>query len=160
MTADGAMPCIAEPGLRAKRIAVKFAGDPHEFAKRLRRAQHRHMGRNLASKRGLTRQAPALVAASWSAYFRLSKNVRCIGPASSSEARPLTCWPPREGSTNMRLRQRGDFSQRRRRRLLEECRLRHSTRRGPAGEPGSVRIEPTLCIDAFFTRTGPLPLNA
>src|SRR4029450_13906088 len=30
---------------------------------------------------------------------RLSKNVRCIGPASSSDASPLTCWPPRDGST-------------------------------------------------------------
>ena len=53
-----------------------------------------------ASKRGLTRQAPALVAASWSAYLRLSKNARCMGPASSSEASPLITWPPRAGSTN------------------------------------------------------------
>ena len=88
----------------------------------------------LASKRGLTRHAPALVDASWSAYFRLSKNARCIGPASSSEASPLTAWPPREAIDQMRLRQRGDFGQRRRRRLLEKCRLRHSTRRGPAGD--------------------------
>ena len=93
----------------------------------------------LASKRGLTRQAPALVAASWSAYLRLSKNVRCIGPASSSEASPLICWPPRDGIDQMRLRQRGDVSQRRRRRLLEEGRLRHSTRRGPAGDRHSER---------------------
>src|SRR5258708_2320364 len=53
----------------------------------------------LASNRSLTRHAPAFVEASWSAYFRLSKNVRCIGPASSSDASPLTCWPPRDGST-------------------------------------------------------------
>ena len=32
----------------------------------------------------------------------------------------------------MRLRQRRDIGQRRRRRLFEKCRLRHSTRRGPA----------------------------
>src|ERR1700676_4459868 len=51
------------------------------------------------SKRWLIRQAPARVEASWSAYLRLSKNVRCIGPASSSEASPLTSCPPREAST-------------------------------------------------------------
>src|SRR6267154_2531197 len=53
-----------------------------------------------ASKRELTRQAPALVAVSWSAYLRLSKNVRCIGPASSSDASPLIVCPPRAGSAN------------------------------------------------------------
>jgi hypothetical protein len=40
-------------------------------------------------------------AASWSAYLRLSKKVRCMGPASSSEASPLIIRPPREGSTNV-----------------------------------------------------------
>ncbi len=90
----------AEPGLRTKRVAVEARGQ----SSRIRgtagpRAARRRGPGHLASKRALTRHAPALVEASWSAYFRLSKNVRCIGPASSSEASPLTCWPPRDAST-------------------------------------------------------------
>src|SRR6516165_4637797 len=44
--------------------------------------------------------APAMVAASWSAYLKFSKNDRCIGPASSSEASPLIFRPALGGSTN------------------------------------------------------------
>ena len=46
-----------------------------------------------------SRVAGSLSRISWTSFFRLSKNARCIGPDSSSEASPLTCWPPREGST-------------------------------------------------------------
>src|ERR1700686_2227475 len=35
---------VAEPGLRAKGVAVQLARNFHEFAKRLGRAQHRNMG--------------------------------------------------------------------------------------------------------------------
>ena len=37
------------------------------------------------------------------------------------------------------LNERGDLSQRRRRRFLEKYRLRHSTRRGPARDRGQTR---------------------
>src|SRR6266853_813134 len=58
----------------------------------------------------------------------------------------------------MRLRQRGDIGQRRRRRLLEERRLRHSTRRGPAGDRtrASVLMNQNralfYCLDALSSR--------
>ncbi len=150
----------AEPGLRTQRIAVELARDLDEFAERMRRAQHGDMGRDGRLEARCTRQAPALVEASWSAYFRLSKNVRCIGPASSSDASPLTIWPPRAASTKCACVSAASRSQRRRRRLFKEGRLRHSTRRGPAGDrksaPGLVdqnRAPPMLSC-AFFPRTG------
>jgi hypothetical protein len=55
---------IVEPGLRAKRIGVPFARQLDEGAERLAGPQHRHMGGHLGLERGLTRQAPALVALS------------------------------------------------------------------------------------------------
>ena len=99
MIADGAMPAMPNQdcGRSASRCSSRAT---------CTKARNGWAARNtatwagtLASKRGLTRQAPALVDASWSAYFRLSKKPRCIGPASSSDASPLTSWPARDGST-------------------------------------------------------------
>ena len=111
----------------------------------------------LASKRSLTRQAPALVEASWSAYFRLSKNVRCIGPASSSEASPLTCWPPRDASAKCAFVNAAISASVDDRRLFEESRLRHSTRRGPAGDRTRAAVlinqnRALSSLDAFSSR--------
>src|SRR6185295_1856649 len=100
MMADGAMPSVSN------QDCGRSASACHSRAS-LTKARNGWLARSTAtwagtwaSKRGLTRQAPALVALSWSAYRRLSKNARCMGPASSSEARPLITWPPRAGSTN------------------------------------------------------------
>src|ERR1700687_5114736 len=99
MTADAAIPALLNQdcGRRASRYSSRaiFTNSRNGWAARITAT----WAGTAASKRALTRHAPALVEASWSAYFRLSKNVRCIGPASSSEASPLTCWPPRDAST-------------------------------------------------------------
>src|SRR6202048_1589407 len=98
MTAEAAMPVLPNQdcGRSASRCSSRaiFTNSRKGWAAR----KTATWAGTLASNRRLTRHAPAFVEASWSAYFRLSKNVRCIGPASSSDASPLTCWPPREGS--------------------------------------------------------------
>src|SRR5258708_8976598 len=99
MIAEAAMPAVPNQdcGRRASLCSPRaiFTNSRNGWAAR----KTATWAGTLASNRSLTRHAPAFVEASWSAYFRLSKNVRCIGPASSSEASPLTCWPPRDGST-------------------------------------------------------------
>ena len=140
---------IVEPGLRAKRIGVPFARQLDEGAERLGGPQHRDMGGHLGLERGLTRIAPAFVAWSWSTYLRY-RNARCMGPASSSEARPLITWPPQR-IDQYRSHQRRQFGQRRGSRLLEEYRLRHSTRRSPAGLTSSA---------ARLPRTGRTPTTS
>src|SRR5258706_1997028 len=99
MTAEAAIPAVPNQdcGRRASLCSSRaiFTNSRNGWAAR----NTATWAGTLASNRSLTRHAPAFVEASWSAYFRLSKNVRCIGPASSSDASPLTCWPPRDGST-------------------------------------------------------------
>src|SRR5712671_5356265 len=99
MTAEAAMPGLPNQdcGRRASLCSSRaiFTNSRNGWAAR----KIATWAGTLASNRSLVRHAPACVEASWSAYFRLSKNVRCIGPASSSEASPPTCWPPRDGST-------------------------------------------------------------
>ena len=41
---------VAEPGLRTQRVAVPFPRDPDKGPERLRRAQHRHVGRHAPLK--------------------------------------------------------------------------------------------------------------
>src|SRR6185312_10252277 len=100
MMADGAMPSLSN------QDCGRSASACHSRAS-LTKARNGCAARNTAtwvgtrpSKRALTSTAPALVALSWSAYLRLSKNARCIGPASSSEASPLITRSPRAGSAN------------------------------------------------------------
>src|SRR5882757_3156097 len=99
MTADGAMPVL--PNQDCGRSATLYSSREIFTNSRNGWAARKTAtwAGTLASKRSLTRHAPAFVEASWSAYFRLSKNAKCIGPASSSEASPLSCWPAREAST-------------------------------------------------------------
>src|SRR6266480_4121911 len=103
MTADGAMPALPNQdcGRSASPCSARaiLTNSRNGWATRKTATWAGTRG----SKRALTRQAAALVEASWSAYFRLSKNVRCIGPACSSEARPLICWLPRDGSAKCAL---------------------------------------------------------
>src|SRR5216684_401923 len=99
MTAEAAMPVLPNQdcGRSASRCSSRaiFTNSRKGWAAR----KTATWAGTSASNRLLTRHAPAFVEASWSAYFRLSKNARCIGPASSSEASPATGWPPRDGST-------------------------------------------------------------
>src|SRR5712672_3149914 len=99
MTADGAMPALPNQDCGRSASPCSRRATFTNSRKGWTARKTATWAGTLASKRLLTRQAPAFVEASWSAYFRVSKNVRCIGPASSSEASPLTCWPPRDGST-------------------------------------------------------------
>jgi len=119
MTADGAMP-HCRTRMRAKRVAMHRRANLHKFTERMDRAQNSDMGGHAGSKRLLTRQAQPR-SNEMVAYFRLSKNARCIGPASSSEASPDLLAHPATDRPNA-LGQRGNISQRRQRRLFEECR--------------------------------------
>src|SRR6516162_3525844 len=100
MIADGAMPSIANQvcGRNASRCSSR-ATRTKAWNGWAARSTATSAGTR-AAKRGLTRQAPALVAANWSTYFTLSKNVRCMGPASSSDARPRISCAALEGSSN------------------------------------------------------------
>jgi len=89
----------AEPGLRAKGVAVQLARDFHKFPKRLGRAQHRNVGGDPGLEPLADQTRPGLRRSESVGVFQVIENVRCIGPASSSDASPLTCWPPRDGST-------------------------------------------------------------
>jgi len=76
---------------------MPLTGELHEGAERLGGAQDRNMGGYPGFEARADQQAAALVAVSWSAYLRLSKNARCMGPASSSEASPLmACRPAKD----------------------------------------------------------------
>ena len=132
ITAEGAM-AACRTRIAGAGGPEKLAGDGDEFAERLRRVQHRDMGRNTGLEARADQARSGGGRASWSAYFRLSKKARCIGPASSSEASPLTCWPPgrnrpaplwstRQVSAGVEMAVAWKMS------------VRHSTRRGPAGD--------------------------
>ncbi len=103
----------AEPGLRPQRVGVPFPRDLDEGAGTAwPPAAPPHAPGTCASKRGLTRQAPAVVAASWSAYLRLSKNgeMHRTGLVERGQAPDLMRAPC--GVDQLRLRQRGNVSQR------------------------------------------------
>src|SRR5258708_27314636 len=157
MTAEGAMPAVPNQdcGRRAPLYSTRaiFTNSRNGWAAR----KTATWAGTLASNRSVNRHAPAFVEASWAAYFKLSKNVRCIGPASSSEASPLTCWPPRDGSTKCA------FVNAARSASVDEAGCSKNV--GCAIPPVAVRpvIEPklrfreirtafSLCFDAFSSR--------
>src|ERR1700687_1459691 len=124
---------VAEPGLRTKGVAVQLARDFHEFAKRLGRAQHRNVGGDTGLEPLADQTRPGLRRRELVGIFQVveKRQMHRAGFVERSQPPDLLAAPRRIDQT--RLRQRGDISQRRRRRLLKKSRLRHSTRRGPAG---------------------------
>ena len=89
MIADGAMPSVANQDCGRSASACHSRATCTKAWNGFAARNTATWAGTLASNRELTSTAPALVDASWSAYLRLSKNARCIGPASSSEASPL-----------------------------------------------------------------------
>ncbi len=123
---------IVEPGLRPERVAMPLAGDLHEGAERLGGAQDRDMGgypgfEARADQAGAGPGRGELVG-----VFEIVEKRQMHGPGFVERSQPPDGAAALRGISQYRLCQRGDISQRRRRRLLEEVRLRHSTRRSPA----------------------------
>ena len=123
---------IVEPGLRTERIGMPLAREPHERAERLAGPQHRDMGGHLCFEARADQASPGLGRRELIGVFEIveKRQMHRAGFVERSQ-------PPDDPVALCRIdqyrpRQRGDVSQRRRSRLLEECRLRHSTRRSPA----------------------------
>src|SRR5439155_13499855 len=124
---------IVEPGLRAKRIGVPFARQLHEGAERLGGPQHRHMGGHLGLEARADQAGASLGRLELIGVFEVVEKRQMHGAGLVERSEAPDHLAAASGVDQYRSRQRGQFGQRRGRRLLEEYRLRHSTRRSPAG---------------------------
>ena len=123
---------IVEPGLRAKRIGVPFARQLHEGAERLAGPQHRHMGGHLGLEARADQAGAGLGRLELIGVSEVVEKRQMHGTGFVERSEAPDHLTAASGVDQYRSRQRGQFGQRRGRRLLEEYRLRHSTRRSPA----------------------------
>src|ERR1700682_1045958 len=149
---------IAEPGLRAKRVAMQHAGNLHKVTERMGRAQHRDMGGDAGLEATADQTGPRFRRSKLAGVFQIveKRQMHRAGFFQRRQPPDLFAAPRRLGQK--RRRQRSDIGQRRKRRLFKECRLRHSTRRGPAGD----RTRASVLIDqnrALFSLTRFLHAN-
>ena len=103
----------AEPGLRAKRVAVKLAGNLHEVAERLGGAQHSDVRRNAGLEARADQAGAGLGRGELVGIFQIveKRQMHRSGFVERSQAPDLLAAAGR--IDQMRLRQRGDFGQRR-----------------------------------------------
>jgi hypothetical protein len=124
---------IAEPGLRAKGIAVELPRDLDEFAERLRRAQNRNMGGNAGLEPGADQTGARLRRSELVGVFQVIEERQMHRAGFFKRSQPPDLLAAARRIDQSRIRQRGEFGQRQARRLFGDCRLRHSTHRGLAG---------------------------
>src|ERR1035437_2943675 len=142
---------IAEPGLRAKSVAMQRARNLHKFAERMDRAQNGNVGGDTGLESLIDQTRPRLRRRELAGVFQVVEERQMHRPGFVERSQPPDLPAAPRCIDQTRLRQRGDIGQRRRRRLFEKCRLRHPTRRGPAGDrtKASVLINQNRTLALF-----------
>src|SRR6266850_4452266 len=123
---------IVEPGLRTERIGVPFARQLHERAERLGGAQNRDVGGYLGLETRADQTGAGLGRLELIGVFEVVEKRQMHGTGFVKRSEGPDHLTAASGVDQYRSRQRRQFGQRRGSRLLEEYRLRHSTRRSPA----------------------------
>ena len=131
--AEARNPVATEPGLRPQRLAMQFARQQHKSPERLRGPQHGDMRGHAGLEARTDEAGPGLGRGELVRVFQVVEEGKLHRPRLVERCEPPDLLACTGRIDQMRLGQRGNLGQRRRRWLLEECRLRHSTLRGPAG---------------------------
>ena len=133
MIADGAMPSLSNQDCGRSASACHSRASFTKARNGWRGPQHRHMGGHLGLEARADQAGAGLGRLELIGVFEVveKRQMHGTGFVERSEAPDHLTAP--SGVDQYRSRQRGQFGQRRGRRLLEEYRLRHSTRRSPAG---------------------------